>query len=219
MIEDYTNICRELITGHSIIAVIVLDTLDSALPTVEAILKGGVKSIELTLRTAIAVDAIEAIKKNLPEMTIGAGTVLFPDQVDRVLNAGADFAVAPGLSPITAGRAIELGLPFAPGVATPSDIENAFALGFRTLKYYPAEAMGGISYLSAMAGPYNHLKPSFIPLGGLNLGNVASYLESPIVGAVGGSWIASRNLINDRDWKQIEANAAEVSRLAEQIRP
>ena len=175
-------------------------------------------SIELTLRTDVALDAIREIKAGVPGMTVGAGTLIFPEQVQAVVDAGADFGVAPGFLLSVAEAAVDAGLPFAPGIAVPSDVEGALSIGFRVLKFYPAEPMGGLRYLTAMSAPYAHLGLRFVPLGGVNMLNLESYLSSPLVGAVGGSWIASRELINAADWRQIETNAREATALAARIK-
>lgn len=205
---------QSVIVKNPVVAVLIIDDARDAVPVAEALVAGGVKSIELTLRTDAAVDAVAAIKKGVSEITVGVGTVIFPEQVRSIVDAGADFAVAPGFSRGVVEAALTLGLPFAPGIATPSDIEAAVPFGFRVLKFYPAEAMGGLSYLTAMSAPYRHLGLSFVPLGGVNTGNLREYLASPLIAAVGGSWIAKRELIKAQDWETIRDNAAEATALA-----
>ena len=138
---------------------------------------------------------------------IVAGTVLTGAQVDQVAAAGAAFAVSPGFNPEIVSRAREINLPFAPGVCTPSDIEAALTLNCSLLKFFPAETSGGVKHLKSMSAPYNHLNLQFMPLGGLNQDNAASYLSLPQVIAVGGSWIAKSDLINKNEWSTITANA------------
>ena len=205
---------QAVIVENPVVAVLIIDDARDAVPLAEALVAGGVRSIELTLRTDAAIEALTAIKKGVPEITAGVGTVVFPEQVRPIVDAGADFAVAPGFSRGVVEAALTLGLPFAPGIATPSDVEAALPFGFRVLKFYPAEAMGGLPYLSAMTAPYRHLGLSFVPLGGVNTGNLKEYLGSPLIAAVGGSWIAKRELIIAKDWETIRRNAAEATALA-----
>jgi 2-dehydro-3-deoxyphosphogluconate aldolase/(4S)-4-hydroxy-2-oxoglutarate aldolase len=201
-----------------VIAVLVVDRVEHGPPLAEALQAGGIDAMELTLRTPAATDALKAIRRDVPSMLAGIGTVLTPEQVEQVLEADAAFGVAPGLNPRVVERAQTLGLPFAPGVATPSDIEKAVELGCRELKFFPAEPSGGMKYLSSMSAPYAHLGLRFIPLGGLNVENMGSYLAAPIVPAVGGSWIAPRTLIKQEDWPAITQNAAQATRMIDDLR-
>jgi 2-dehydro-3-deoxyphosphogluconate aldolase/(4S)-4-hydroxy-2-oxoglutarate aldolase len=196
--------------GSGVMAVLIMDQVDDAIPLTQALLAGGVEAMELTLRTPAALDAIRRIKAETPKMLVGAGTVLTPDQVADVVAAGGDFAVAPGMNPRVVRAARELGLPFAPGIATPSDIEQAIECGCRLLKFFPAEPLGGLAYLKAIAAPYAHLGVKYIPLGSLDLAKAITYLGDPMIPAIGGSWIAPRDLVAKRDWKTIEANAREA---------
>lgn len=201
-----------------VIAVIVIDEVENAVPLAKALLAGGVNTIELTLRTEAALAAAEKIKVNVPEMLLGFGTVITEDQVKAVVDAGADFAVAPGCNPKIIRAAVSQGLSFAPGVMTPTDIEMALAEGCRILKFFPAKTSGGMAHLRSMSAPYNYLDLKFIPLGGVNIDNAKSYLESPLITAVGGSWLAKRNLINQKDWGRITSNALEITSLIKKIR-
>ena len=151
-------------------------------------------------------------------MLAGIGTILTTGQVDEVVGAGAAFGVAPGLNRKVVEYAQSKGLPFGPGIVTPSDIEQGIELGCRTLKFFPAETAGGLSHLKNMAAPYQHLNIDFIPLGGLNTTNMRDYLASPLISAIGGSWIAKRELIAAQDWNQIEANAREARQNADSVR-
>lgn len=201
-----------------IVAVLIIDREEDAVPLAETLLEGGVNVMELTLRTPAAIGALRRIRAGVPEMLAGVGTILTTDQVVEVGEAGASFGVAPGLNPSVLEKALELELPFAPGIVTPSDIERAVELGCRLLKFFPAEPSGGLSYLKAMAAPYAHLGLKFIPLGGLNPKNLSSYCADPSVPAVGGSWLAPRDAINDRDWAKIRNNAAEAITIIEAAR-
>jgi 2-dehydro-3-deoxyphosphogluconate aldolase/(4S)-4-hydroxy-2-oxoglutarate aldolase len=174
--------------------------------------------MELTLRTPAAIDALLQIKVEVPKMMAGIGTVLTIEQVRQIAEAEAAFGVAPGLNPRIIKEAQRIGLPFAPGIATPSDIEQAVELGCRLLKFFPAEAIGGLPYLKSIAAPYAHLNLRYIPLGGVNAGNMKSYLQESPVLAVGGSWIAPRRLIQNRNWQAITRNARQTSRSVKEIR-
>lgn len=201
------------IDAAGIIAVLVVDELKHAVPLAEALLKGGVDSIELTLRTPAAMDAAKVIKKTFPEMSLGFGTVLTIEQVKAVVEVGADFAVAPGCNPKIIREARKYGLPFAPGIMTPTDIEMAIQEGCQVLKFFPAETSGGLKHLNSMVAPYQYLGLKFIPLGGLNISNAGEYLKSHLITAIGGSWVAKRNLIQNEDWAAITNNAKEIREL------
>ncbi len=195
------------IADTGVVAVLVIDNVEDAVPVAESLLKGGIRAMELTLRTEAAIDALRAVKAAVPDMLAGVGTILTPDQVAQVKDIGVDFGVSPGLNPRVVKAAENADLNFAPGISTPSDIERAVELGCRLLKFFPAESAGGLKHLQSMAAPYNHLGLEYIPLGGINLGNMTDYLSTPLVPAVGGSWIAPRDLIQNKDWDGIAANA------------
>ena len=201
-----------------IVAVLVVDRVDDAVPLAKALLAGGVDVMELTLRTPAAIDALKAIRAAVPEMLAGVGTILTTDQVKQVVEAGAAFGVAPGLNPRILAAARAIGLSFAPGILTPSDVEIAVEHGCKILKLFPAEPSGGLAYLKAMAAPYAHLGLKFIPLGGLNAKNMASYLADPNIAALGGSWLAPRDLIKSGEWDKITALAAEAAQIIKSTR-
>lgn len=206
------------IDDAGVIAVLVIDDVLHAVPTAKALLAGGINNIELTLRTPEAIDCIKAIQNEVPEITMGIGTVLTTKQVEAVAKLGVDFAVAPGCNANVLKAAQENGLSFAPGVMTPSEIETALEYGCRVIKYCPAEPAGGLTFLKNMAGPYGYLGLTFIPLGGLNLNNARAYLESPLITAIGGSWIANRPLIQNEQWETITQNAKDISDLIADVR-
>lgn len=199
---------------QKIIAVVVIDDAEAAVPLARALLAGGVSVVELALRTPAAFEALRCIREHLPEMVIGLGTVISVDQVQEAVASGAAFGVAPGLNPKVVLAAQAAGLPFAPGIVTPSDIECAMELGCKLLKFFPAEPSGGLEYLNAMNGPYAHLGLEYMPLGGLDERNFIRYLEQKNIPAVGGSWIASRALIRQKDWDGIRTNAGRAVELA-----
>ncbi len=201
-----------------VIAVLVVDDAAHAVPVAEALLAGGIDAIELTLRTPAAIDALRRIRESVPQMLAGIGTVITTEQVDQIVEAGAAFGVAPGLNRRVVERAQALGLPFAPGIMTPSELEAAVEAGCRELKFFPAEPSGGMRLLTSMQAPYAHLGLRFIPLGGINAQNLSGYIADPTIIAVGGSWIATRKLIQAEDWDAITRNAAEARRIVDQVR-
>jgi 2-dehydro-3-deoxyphosphogluconate aldolase/(4S)-4-hydroxy-2-oxoglutarate aldolase len=209
---------KEKISKSGVIAVLEIDEVNDAVPLAIALLDGGVTMMELTLRTPAALESLIRIKSQVPDMVAGVGTVLTVDQLRKIKDAGAIFGVAPGMNPRIVKASKELKLPFVPGIATPSELEQAVELGCKVLKFFPAEAAGGLNYLKSMAGPYNHLGLKYIPLGGLNLQNAQVYLESPLTLAIGGSWIAKRDIIRKKDWKTITRSARLAMNVVEKVR-
>ena len=203
----------ERIRRTRILAVVTLESAEQAEPLALALRAGGITGMELTLRTSAGLESIRRIKSACPDMFVGAGTVLNEHQVAAVQGAGADFAVAPGFNPAVVKAAQSAGLPFAPGVCTPSEIEIALASGCRLLKFFPCEPSGGLSYLTSIAAPYLHLGVQFIPLGGIHPGNAQSYLASPLVAAIGGSWLAPLNDLQNGNWAGIRGFASEARLL------
>jgi 2-dehydro-3-deoxyphosphogluconate aldolase/(4S)-4-hydroxy-2-oxoglutarate aldolase len=188
--------------------VAVVDSVEDAVPLARALAEGGLPVIEITLRTPCALDCIRAICGGCPEVLVGAGTVLEPSQLMAALEAGARFGVSPGLNPEVVRAALSQQLPFIPGVMTPSEIEQALGLGCRLLKFFPADAAGGVKMLKALAGPYEPAGARFVPLGGVSVSNMAEYLAVPVVAAVGGSWVCERKLVREKKWAEITALTA-----------
>ena len=174
--------------------------------------------MELTLRTPVALEALEKVRGEVPEMLAGVGTILTPEQVHLAKNSGAQYGVAPGTNPRVLLAARDAALSFAPGVVTPSDIEAALEHECRLFKFFPAEPSGGLAYLDSIAAPYLHLGIKFLPLGGLNPTNMASYLADPKIAALGGSWLASGALIKAGYWKEITKLAKEAVAMIRSIR-
>jgi 2-dehydro-3-deoxyphosphogluconate aldolase/(4S)-4-hydroxy-2-oxoglutarate aldolase len=193
-----------------LICVAVVDQPDDAVPLAEALLAGGLNVLEVTFRTAAAAEAIARIRKALPGAHVGAGTVLTPDQARQAADAGAQFGVSPGLNEAVLATALKLGMPFFPGVVTPTEVDRALNLNCRRLKFFPAEAAGGVTMLKALAGPFAHTGVQFIPTGGITAALLPAYLALPQVAAVGGSWMAERKLIAERAWPKITALTAEA---------
>lgn len=201
-----------------VVAVLVIDDVRHAVPLAESLLAGGIDVMELTLRTPAAIDALRAIRRDVPDMLAGIGTILTPEQVGQVRDNGGAFGVAPGTNRRVVEAARAAGLPFVPGIATPSDLETALELGCSQVKFFPAEPCGGLEYLRSMAAPYAHLGVRFIPLGGLKLENMGTYLVDPLVLAVGGSWLAPRKLVQAQDWPAIREFAAAACSQVSQLR-
>lgn len=200
-----------------VIPVVAIDDAAAALPLADALIAGGLAIAEITFRTAAAAEVMQTLKAQRPALLVGAGTILNVEHLRRARDCGAAFGVAPGFNPKVVAEANDLGFPFAPGVMTPSDVEGALAMGLSVLKYFPAEAAGGAKLLKSLAAPYAHLGVRFIPTGGINVENAPTYLSSPAVLAVGGSWVARRTDIADRNWSAIEANARAVVEMVASI--
>jgi len=198
--------------------VLAIEAVEAALPLADALLEGGLPVAEITFRTAAAAAVIAAVVRHRPAMLVGAGTVLSAESVDAAKRAGARFAVAPGLNPIVVQYAAKAGLPFAPGVCTPSEIERALELGCRTVKFFPAEASGGVEMVKALAAPYAHVGIRFLPTGGVNAGNLASYLSLEAVAAVGGTWIAKPDDLLAGRWSTIRERCREAVEIVRRVR-
>lgn len=181
-----------------------------------ALTSGGLPVAEITFRTDAAADAIAALRRHAPEVLVGAGTVLDVPTLRRAVQAGAEFAVAPGFNPTVVDAARELGIPVIPGVSSPTDIEAALARDVRLVKFFPAEAAGGLAFLKAVAAPYRGV--SFMPTGGITPANLPDYLAQPFVAACGGSWIASEKAITDKRFDAIAAAAATAAALVARVR-
>jgi 2-dehydro-3-deoxyphosphogluconate aldolase/(4S)-4-hydroxy-2-oxoglutarate aldolase len=193
-----------------LICVAVIDNPADAVPLAEALLAGGLNAIEVTFRTAAAAEAIALIHRALPDMLVGAGTVLTTDHARQAADAGAQFGVSPGLNETVLLEARALKLPFFPGVMTPTEVDRALNLDCQHLKFFPAEAAGGIAMLKALVGPFAHTGVQFIPTGGITAALLPAYLALPQVAAVGGSWMAERKLVTERAWPKITALTAEA---------
>ena len=194
------------LSQHKIVPVIAIDDVAHAVPLAEALMAGGLPVAEVTFRSPVAAEVIRVMTRAFPQMTVGAGTVLSAETLDLARASGAAFAVAPGLNPRVVAHAAARGFPFMPGVATPSDIEAGLALGCTTLKFFPAEALGGVRMLSALSAPYLHTGVRFMPTGGVTAANVRDYLALPAVLAVGGTWIARKEDMAAGRWAAVAAN-------------
>lgn len=194
-----------------VMPVVTIDDAAHAEPLARVLLASGVRTIEVTLRTPAALDAIKAIAKNAPEMIVGAGTVLTISDLDAAIEAGARYALSPGATPKLMKAARNAKIPFVPGVATSSEIMRGLDLGYTHFKFFPAEQLGGVAALKAQHGPLPSAK--FCPTGGISADKASSYLALPNVLCVGGSWIAPADKIIAQDWNAIEAAAKQAASL------
>ncbi|MEI8120523.1 MAG: bifunctional 4-hydroxy-2-oxoglutarate aldolase/2-dehydro-3-deoxy-phosphogluconate aldolase [bacterium] len=215
--SDKSKLMLERIASKRIVPVIVLDHEEQAEPLAETLLRAGLDIMEITFRTAAAAASIRRIAKRFPEILVGAGTVLGLDQLKRAADSGATYALAPGLNEAVVQAAEAHGILMFPGVMTPSEVEKALSLNCRILKFFPAEAAGGVTMLKALEGPYSHTGVKFLPTGGIGLNNMRSYLERPSVAAIGGSWIVEKKMIADNDWATIEKLTREALAIASSV--
>ncbi len=198
-----------------VIPVVAIENAADAAPLADALIEGGLPCAEITFRTAAAADAIRSIAGR-DDILVGAGTVLKVDQVKTAVDAGAKFIVAPGCNPKVVGYCVENNITVTPGVCTPSDIEAALDFGVELLKFFPAEAFGGLKTLKAMSGPYTTVK--FVPTGGISPGNLFEYLQFPKVLACGGTWVAKSNLISEGRFDEIVKNAREAVQIVDKFK-
>lgn len=199
-----------------IVPVVVLDDAKDAEPLGKALCEGGLPCAEVTFRTEAAEESIRIMSTNFPEMLVGAGTVLTTGQVDRAVAAGAQFIVSPGLNPNVVTYCIEKGIPVIPGTATPTEVEAALELGLKVVKFFPAEACGGLKMIKAMAAPYTDVK--FMPTGGINADNVKEYLSFHKVIACGGSWMVKGDLIQAGNFEKITELVKEAVQIVKENR-
>jgi len=198
----------------AVIPVIKITDADKAVPLAEALLDGGLPCVEITFRTAQAAEAIKLISKSMRKMMrIGAGTVLTPWQADAAKEAGAEFIVSPGLNPNIVRHCEKIGVPVLPGVCTPSEIEQALELNLQVLKFFPAEAMGGLKMVKALSAPYGGV--SFVPTGGIGPDNLLAYLNFGKVLACGGSWMVKEDWIDAGDFGKVTQSAREAVAIRE----
>jgi 2-dehydro-3-deoxyphosphogluconate aldolase/(4S)-4-hydroxy-2-oxoglutarate aldolase len=201
----------DLLTLSPVIPVVVVDDVADAAPLAEALLSGGIRVIELTLRTPVALEAIASVQRAVPGIVLGAGTVTLPEQAAQAAEAGASFLVTPGTTDAVLDACTATGLPFLPGASTVSEAMRLAERGLTALKFFPAEAAGGVDYLKSIGGPLPGLR--FCPTGGITPANAPSYLALPNVGCVGGSWLTPKDALVAKDFARIEALAKDASTL------
>lgn len=210
------NKILEEIGKLGIVPVVVLDDSKDAEPLAKALCDGGLPCAEVTFRTDAAEESIRIISEKFPDMLVGAGTVLTTEQVDRAVAAGAKFIVSPGLNPRIVKYCVSKNIPIAPGTANPSDIEAALENGLDVVKFFPAEPLGGLKMIKAMAAPYVGVK--FMPTGGINAENVRDYLAYNRILACGGSWMVKGDLIKAGDFAKITALTKEAVAIVKEVR-
>lgn len=191
----------EQIGNIGVVPVIAMTDIEKAVPLAKALMVGGIPCAEVTFRTAQGEECIRRIAAELPDVLVGAGTVLTTEQVDRALAAGAKFIVSPGFNPEVVKYCIAKDVPVIPGCITPTEMEAAMTLGLTTLKFFPAEQAGGLAFIKAVAAPYPNLR--FMPTGGIHAGNLGSYAAFDKIVACGGSWMCTRELIDAGDFEEI----------------
>jgi 2-dehydro-3-deoxyphosphogluconate aldolase/(4S)-4-hydroxy-2-oxoglutarate aldolase len=199
-----------------VIPVVAIENAKDASALGEALTAGGLPCAEVTFRTAAAAESIRTLATNFPEMLIGAGTVLTVAQAQQAVENGAKFLVTPGFDEEVVSFCLEKGIPIYPGVATPTEINMALKKGLSILKFFPAQALGGLPTLKAIAGPYTQVR--FVPTGGINPQNLPDYLASPAVVACGGSWLVKKTLIDNGEFETIQKLAAEAVQIVQKIR-
>lgn len=199
---------EQILTDGPVVPVIVINTLEQAVPLAKALVAGGVRVLEVTLRTECVVDAIRAIARDVPEAIIGAGTVINPAQLKAVTDAGAQFAISPGLTPSLLTAATAGSIPLIPGISTVSELMLGLDHGLREFKFFPAEANGGVKALQAIAGPFPQVR--FCPTGGISPANYRDYLALKSVLCIGGSWLVPNDALESGDYDRITALAREA---------
>jgi 2-dehydro-3-deoxyphosphogluconate aldolase/(4S)-4-hydroxy-2-oxoglutarate aldolase len=202
---------RDVLALAPVIPVLTVEKLAHAAPLAKALCAGGLKVLEITLRTDVALDVIAAMRAAVPDAVVGAGTLVRPQDFKRADAAGAQFAVTPGLTPELADAARNVGYPLLPGIMTPSEILQALHFGYDTLKFFPAQQAGGIAMLQAFGGPFANV--AFCPTGGISRESAPAFLQLPNVLCVGGSWVAPKALLDKGDWAGIEALARDAAGL------
>ncbi|MRN38716.1 2-dehydro-3-deoxyphosphogluconate aldolase [Neisseria sp. N95_16] len=202
---------REILSAGAVIPVMAINDLSTAVDLAHALVEGGIPTLEITLRTPVGVDAIRLIAKEVPNAIVGAGTVTNPEQLKAVEDAGALFAISPGLHETLAKASHQSSIPLIPGVATPGEVQLALEHGIDTLKLFPAEVVGGKAMLKALFGPYPDIR--FCPTGGITLESAPEYLALPNVLCVGGSWLTPKEAVQNKDWDSITRLAKEAAAL------
>lgn len=204
----------ETLKKVGVVPVVVIEDAAKAAPMAAALVEGGLNVVEVTFRTAAAADAIAAIRRDVPGAVVGAGTLLTPQMVRDAKEAGAAFGVAPGFDLAVVAAAKEAGLPFVPGVATASELSQALTAGAPMVKFFPAEAAGGVKMIRNLLGAFRFTGVKFMPTGGVNVGNLSEYLSVPEIVACGGTWLVPKDALAAGDWTRIRRLAAEAAEIA-----
>lgn len=202
---------EKILASAPVVPVVVIEKLEDAAPLARALYNGGLKALEITLRTPIAAEAVKLMKAEVPEAYVGTGTVVDRASFEASVAAGADFMVSPGVNDELLALAKETDIPFLPGAATPSEVMKLASHGFKFLKFFPAEAAGGTAMLKSIGGPLPQV--TFCPTGGISLATAPNYLALSNVICVGGTWMLDKQLIENKDWQAIEALARQASEI------
>lgn len=205
----------EIMRASPVMPVLVLDRVEDAVPLAEALISGGISVLEVTMRTAAALDGVRAIRSALPEAIVGVGTITNIADLEAAREAGARFGVSPGTTPDLLAHARGWSFPFLPGVMTPSDVLRAVEAGFASMKLFPARQAGGVEMLKALGGPFPQVR--FCPTGGIDAESASSYLALPNVVCVGGSWLAPPSLVAARNWAEIRRRAEAAAKLVRNL--
>ena len=208
----------ETLGRAGVIPVIVIEREEQAVPLAKALVKGGLPVLEVTFRTKAAAAAIAAIRREVPEAIVGAGTILTVEQLHAAKKAGAVFGVAPGFDPLIVAEAKAALLPFCPGIATASELSQALTAGCGMVKFFPAEAAGGVKMIKNLLGAFRFTGVRFMPTGGVNLANLGDYLSVPEVACCGGTWVVPKDALAAGDWAAIEKLAADAAALVSRLR-
>jgi len=203
---------KEIMAISPLMPVMVINNADHAVPLAKALVAGGLKVLEITLRTDAALESIRRIVAEVPDAVVGAGTIINETTLHAAIDAGAEFIISPGTTPALADAALKTGVAFIPGVATPGEALAMFAKGITEMKFFPAEAAGGIPMLKSIGAPIPQI--TFCPTGGVNQKNVADYYSQPNVGVVGGSWMCAASLVDAENWDEITRLSIEAIALA-----
>jgi len=203
---------KEIMNSSPIVPVMVINNVEHAVPLAKALVKGGITTLEITLRTEAALESITRIKAEVPEATVGAGTIINIETLNKAIAAGAEFIVSPGTTDAMIDAAIATGVPLLPGVANPSEAMRLLEKGITEMKFFPAEAAGGIPMLKSIGAPIPQI--TFCPTGGVSQKNVKDYYNLPNVACVGGSWMCAANLVDAENWDEITRLSAEAIEIA-----
>ena len=206
----------EQVAACGVVPVVVLEDESQAVPTAKALLKGGINAMEITFRTAAARGSIAKVAKEVPDMIVGAGTVVNVEQLHQAVEAGAQFIVSPGSDEAIIAEAVKLGVAITPGVVTPSEIMIGLRHGIKVFKFFPAESFGGLKTIKALCGPFPQIK--FIPTGGINQQNAAEYFKNPKIQAVGGSWMVTKDMVVNGEFDAITEKSLAATSLYKEIR-
>jgi 2-dehydro-3-deoxyphosphogluconate aldolase/(4S)-4-hydroxy-2-oxoglutarate aldolase len=215
-IQARTQKAESLLRAAGILPVVTVNSLDEARKVSQALLEGGLPAIELTLRTPVAMEALAMLKRELPDIVIGAGTVLTVEQMKQSIDAGADFLVTPGTTAEMAAALAQAEIPVVPGAASPTEMLTLMAHGFRVCKLFPANAVGGLAMIKGLAGPLSELK--LCPTGGIGEDTAADYLSQPNVVCIGGSWMVPKDWLAKGEWDKVRESSAKAAAIVQRAR-